>query len=374
MSKNCKSPLIYFNISCIIKKDLYGLKLAFWGVKMDIDNLTLTDVIDITALRSLQDSFAAATGMAVAALEKNENVPGDSKWSCRREFCESCVKRSSEGADRCKKHIQKCVNEAKSSARPYVGICYAGISEFAVPVIVRGSYVGALVGGQVFTDRPDERKMSAAARNLGIEPDKYIAAANNIETMPEQRVEAAANLLSQMVTEMAESGYMRVVAAERAAPARDSFTGGTNDADSELKRKINSTVDLVDGVKRGCELIKNAVVASTKEVDNTDSIVKTIENASTQLTLIGFNASIEAKRAGAAGSGCNVIAQEVRTLAERNTKQVGEIENTLNGIKKSMGDINNRVRSLYGDIEKISDSMNELSYATIEAEQSAAQE
>lgn len=338
---------------------------------MDIDNLTLTDLIDTSALRSLQESFAAATGMAVAALNSNESLPGDSKWSCRQEFCANCVKHSSEGSDKCKKYIQKCVDEAKRSSRPYVDICYAGVSEFAVPVIVRGSYVGALVGGQVFTNRPDERKMSATARNLGIDPNKYTEAANMIETMPERRVEAAANLLAQMVTEMAESGYLRAMTAKRGAEARDSMNNGDAGANSELMQKITSTTDLVEGLKEGCNLIKKAVVASTKEVDNTDSIVKTIENASTQLTLIGFNASIEAKRAGAAGSGFNVIAQEVRTLAERNTKQVGAIEGTLDGIKKSMGDINNRIRSLYGDIEKISDSINELSYATVEAEQAA---
>ena len=337
---------------------------------MDIENLKLTDLIDASSLRSLQDSFAAATGMAVASLNSGEYTPGDAKWSCRQEFCASCIKHSSEGASKCKKHIQSIVEEAQSSARTHVGTCFAGITEFAVPIIVRGSYVGALVGGQVFTNRPDERKMSAAARNLGIDPNSYIEAANAIETMPEQRVEAAANLLSQWVTEAAEIGYMRAISTKRGAAARD----GENSADTELDRRINSTIGLVEGLKHGCELIRKAVVASTKEVDNTDTIVKTIENASTQLTLIGFNASIEAKRAGAAGSGFNVIAQEVRTLADRNTKQVGAIEGTLNGIKKSMGDINNRIRTLYGDIEKIADSVNELSFTAVEAEQAAAKE
>ena len=337
---------------------------------MDIENLKLTDLIDASTFRSLQDSFAAATGMAVAALNNGEYVPSDAKWSCRQEFCANCVKHSSEGAGKCKKHIQNCVEEAHRSARPYVSTCFAGISEFAVPIIVRGEYVGALVGGQVFTSRPDERKMTAAARNLGIDPNDYIQAASAIETMPEQRVEAAANLLLQMVTAAAESGYMRAISAKRGAAARD----GENGAETELDRRINTTIDLVDGLKHGCELIRKAVVSSTKEVDNTDTIVKTIENASTQLTLIGFNASIEAKRAGAAGSGFNVIAQEVRTLADRNTKQVGAIEGTLNGIKKSMGDINNRIRTLYGDIEKILDSVNAVSFAATETEQAAAKE
>ena len=333
---------------------------------MDNDNLTLTELIDPATLRSLQDAFTAATGMAVAAINNNETVPNDSKWSCRQEFCANCVKHSSEGTSKCKKYIQNCVEEAKRSARPYIDTCFAGITEFAVPIIVRGSYVGALIGGQVFTNKPDERKMTASARNLGIDPVQYIDIANAVETMPEQRVEAAANLLAQWVTEAAEIGYMRASTSRRGT-ARD----GENGAETELDRRINATVDLVDGLKHGCELIRKAVVASTKEVDNTDTIVKTIENASTQLTLIGFNASIEAKRAGAAGSGFNVIAQEVRTLAERNTKQVGAIEGTLNDIKKSMGDINNRIRTLYGDIEKISDSVNALSFAASEAEQTS---
>lgn len=342
---------------------------------MEMDNLTLTDLIEASELRTIQESFAAATGMAIGVVDKTESAPADTKWCKRQGLCENCLKHSSVGADRCKKFMQKCIDEAKRTALPYVGICYAGIAEFAVPVIVRGEYVGALVGGQVFTsDKPDNRKMTSTAHTLNIDAEKYIGLANAVETMPDQRVEAAANLISKMVTDMAEWGYMRAMSARRGEIARESFDDNGSGNDSELKRKINATVDLIDEAKRGCERIKTAVTTSTKHVDKTDSIVKTIENASTQLTLIGFNASIEAKRAGAAGSGFNVIAQEVRTLADRNTKQVGAIEDTLGGIKKDMGDINNQIRTLYGDIANIADSMNELSCAVSEAEAAEAAE
>lgn len=98
--------------------------------------------------------------------------------------------------------------------------------------------------------------------------------------------------------------------------------------------------------------IKESAASSTKAVESTDGIVKAIENASTQLTLIGFNASIEAKRAGAAGAGFNVIAQEVRTLADKNTKQANEVENTLNEIKKAITGINAQLKNCNSEIQK----------------------
>lgn len=100
------------------------------------------------------------------------------------------------------------------------------------------------------------------------------------------------------------------------------------------------------------ELSRNPPLPPTKAVESTDGIVKAIENASTQLTLIGFNASIEAKRAGAAGAGFNVIAQEVRTLADKNTKQANEVENTLNEIKKAITGINAQLKNCNSEIQK----------------------
>ena len=56
--------------------------------------------------------------------------------------------------------------------------------------------------------------------------------------------------------------------------------------------------------------------------------------------------------AGAAGAGFNVIAQEVRTLADKNTKQANEVESTLNEIKKSITGIYAQLRACNEEIEK----------------------
>lgn len=338
---------------------------------MNIENLKITDIIKEPELNSLKEMFSTATGMAVTVLSRDENFTGSSRWFGETNFCAGCVNKSAKGAEHCKKFTQKLIDDAKNAGRTVVYICSTGAAEFAAPIVARGVCVGYVVGGQVFVNKPDSRKCMSMAHSFGIDAAEYTAAAEAAETSVEARIGAAAELFAQMVSDEAEVGYLRAESAERGALAREAVED-SDSASSEITRKISSTMTLVSGVENACERIKNAVASSAKAVDNTDAIVKTIENSSTQLTLIGFNASIEAKRAGAAGAGFNVIAQEVRTLAERNTKQTIEIEKTLNGIKRSMGDINNQIRNLYGDIEKISDSMNDLSYATFEADKAAS--
>lgn len=48
----------------------------------------------------------------------------------------------------------------------------------------------------------------------------------------------------------------------------------------------------------------------------------------------------------------NVIAQEVRTLADKNTKQANEVENTLNEIKKAITGINAQLKNCNSEIQK----------------------
>lgn len=333
---------------------------------MDIKQLSLTKLIDKGTLRMTLEFFSSATGMSVTALDRSEPV-SSAQWLYEPDFCRNCMKSAHEGAERCRKYAAKCVEAAAGTSHRVINTCHAGITMFAVPVVVEGTHMGTLLGGQTVTEAPDMKKLGKLAHDLSINPDKLIAAFKTVDRVPLSRVEAAADLLLSMVEAMAETGYKSLVSAEKGQLARESISD-VSTASYRVKQKIDATVNYVRRAEQGCERIKTAAAASARAVDNTDNIVKIIEAASTQLTLIGFNASIEAKRAGASGVGFNVIAQEVRSLSDKNTKQAGEIGNTLNGIKKSMNDINNQIRTLYLDIEKIVDSINDLSCEIADSE------
>lgn len=65
------------------------------------------------------------------------------------------------------------------------------------------------------------------------------------------------------------------------------------------------------------------------KMKETRNIISAIKNLSNQTNLLGFNASIESARAGAYGRGFDVVAQEIRKLADDSKKEAEEINRII---------------------------------------------
>lgn len=330
---------------------------------MDLNNITLLDVIDRRTLQSLQDAFAAATGMAAIATDDNGPVTEGSNFT---DFCMKLTRESRVGAERCNQCDLRGGEEASRTGKPSVYYCTSGLMDFAAPVIVNGRHIGSLIGGQVLPEQPDEEKFRRIAGEIGVDPDQYIAALRKVKVVPKKQIEAAADLLWQMANALSEVGYQRLVALE-SQKSKDDVVGTVGKMFTDITDNMDSVSANIQALESSFATIKDSAAASSKAVESTDSIVKAIENASTQLTLIGFNASIEAKRAGAAGAGFNVIAQEVRTLADKNTKQANEVESTLNEIKKSITGIYAQLKACNDEVAKNADVIEHLKALVDEA-------
>ena len=74
-------------------------------------------------------------------------------------------------------------------------------------------------------------------------------------------------------------------------------------------------------------------------------VLQVIDDITGQTNLLALNATIEAARAGDAGKGFGVVANEVKKLANDTKKTLGNTQVAINGMEKSVSTLGGRIES-----------------------------
>jgi methyl-accepting chemotaxis protein len=77
-------------------------------------------------------------------------------------------------------------------------------------------------------------------------------------------------------------------------------------------------------------------------IDNTGDILRFIKDISGKTKILGFNASIEANRAGQYGRGFQVITSEIIDISEQTIFSVKQIKEIVDSIQKKQHELNIR--------------------------------
>lgn len=152
------------------------------------------------------------------------------------------------------------------------------------------------------------------------------SSANNAQIMVQTReAEQVATAISEMAATVSEvSGYAAKAAdAARLADSEvtngNSLVEGTTTAIEQLAATLTETTSTVERVSRHGEEI--------------EKVIEVINSIASQTNLLALNAAIEAARAGEHGRGFAVVADEVRSLANRTQLSTQEIQNMISTLQ-----------------------------------------
>lgn len=286
------------------------------------------------------------------------------------------------------------------------GRAFIGMSDYLITMV---DHANRIAGGELTTEviphsDKDElgiafqsmvvnlnRSLSTIAVNAGKlkESSMLLAATADQSGRATSQIAATIQQVAHGTTQQSESIQNTVSSVERLAGAIGTVANGAQEQSQSVSRASSLTADLSGAILQvagnaeavvnqsnqasesarngseivgetiaGMEKIKDKVGLSAHKVQEMGNrsnqigeIVSTIEDIASQTNLLALNAAIEAARAGEAGKGFAVVADEVRKLAERSAAATHEIADLVKTIQQTVADAVNAMREGSSEVE-----------------------
>jgi len=149
------------------------------------------------------------------------------------------------------------------------------------------------------------------------------------QAMEGQRQET--DQVATAINEMSAAAQEVAASAQRAAEAAQETDQESQNARRVVERSIERIHQLVGEVRNSGESLDGL----RQDVQGIVSVLEVIRAIADQTNLLALNAAIEAARAGEAGRGFAVVADEVRALASRTQQSTGEIQAMIDRLQNA---------------------------------------
>ena len=166
-----------------------------------------SDLVDVSKLQTLMESFSDVIGIANAVIDVEGNVITHAGW---QDACTGFHRANAETCRRCIESDTSLVNSMMQSKPFAVYRCLNGLVDTAAPIIVAGEHVANVFAGQFLTDPPDLEVFRQQAIRFGFDETRYLNAIAKVPVLPAERVESVTRLYAQLAGMLADNGLDRI--------------------------------------------------------------------------------------------------------------------------------------------------------------------
>ncbi|MCP4988785.1 MAG: methyl-accepting chemotaxis protein [Colwellia sp.] len=141
-------------------------------------------------------------------------------------------------------------------------------------------------------------------------------------------IQSQNDITAQVATAMEEMTSQIREVSDNAGSAEQAANDARNNT-SDGKQIISHTINQMQSLSSNIDDVSRVVASLASESNNIGSVLDVIRGIAEQTNLLALNAAIEAARAGEQGRGFAVVADEVRTLANRTEQSTNEIQQMI---------------------------------------------